>query len=92
MISILVKMLSILNKMLSILKELFSIIWLVFINKWSVNNLNVQLINQIKGKNVARFLLPITSIHHCLKIFLLKLYLFKVQINVLFCCFNKLEK
>ncbi len=26
------------------------------------------------------------------KIFLLKLYLFKVQINALFCCFNKLEK
>jgi hypothetical protein len=45
MISILVKMLSILNKMFSILTELFSIIWLVLINKWSVNKLNVQLIN-----------------------------------------------
>ena len=46
----------------------------------------------MKGKNATRFLLPITSIHHGLKIFFLKLYLIKVKINVLFCCFNKLEK
>ena len=51
----------ILNKMFSILTELFSIIWLFLINKWSVNKLNVQLVNQIKGKNATRFLLPITS-------------------------------